>query len=352
MNEDEKKTMRRVDLTLNNGHHSVYDHINISLNLQNVPKILAMVLNNEHQYTTSEKSARYTPVVRTNDAITLKEEELYNKWIEIFKIKIKEQYGDVFNDSKITKLAQENARYLVSVFMPTQLIYSTSLRQFNYIASFMKDYIDKADKDDYFQNSLAIKMQDFYDELGNLNILEEGLLRNEKCRSLSLFGDKLNSKEIYFGDVYSTVYNGSFAELAQAQRHRTLDYQMERLEQKDYFVPPIISDDEVLTLEWLNDMRSVADIVPQGELVRISEEGKYEDFILKCKERLCSAAQLEIMHQTRVTLLNYKEALGSKNHHLASDIIKYTNGARCTFPDFSCASDCGFKEGKSLTRKI
>lgn len=352
LNEDEKKTMRRVDLTLNNGHHSVYDQINISLNLQNVPKILAMVLNNEHQYTTSKKSARYTPVVRTNDAITLKEEELYNKWIEIFKIKIKEQYGDVFNDSKITKLAQENARYLVSVFMPTQLIYSTSLRQFNYIASFMKDYIDKADKGDYFQNSLAIKMQDFYDELGNLNILEEGLLRNEKCRSLSLFGDKLNSKEIYFGDVYSTVYNGSFAELAQAQRHRTLDYQMERLEQKDYFVPPIISDDEVLTLEWLNDMRSVADIVPQGELVRISEEGKYEDFILKCKERLCSAAQLEIMHQTRVTLLNYKEALESKNHHLASDIIKYTNGARCTFPDFSCASDCGFKEGKSLTRKI
>ena len=26
---------------------------------------------------------------------------------------------------------------------------------------------------------------------------------------------------------------------------------------------------------------------------------KYEDFILKCKERLCSAAQLEIMKQTR-----------------------------------------------------
>ena len=48
INESEEKTMRRVDMTLNNGHHSVYDHIMISFNLQNIPKILAMVLNNEH----------------------------------------------------------------------------------------------------------------------------------------------------------------------------------------------------------------------------------------------------------------------------------------------------------------
>ena len=44
-NEPLEKTMRRVDMTLNNGHHSVYDHINISFNLQNVPKILAMIPN-------------------------------------------------------------------------------------------------------------------------------------------------------------------------------------------------------------------------------------------------------------------------------------------------------------------
>ena len=76
-------------MTLNNGHHSVYDHINISFNLQNIPKILAMVLNNEHQYTTSEKSARYTPVqVSGESVITDREVELYNKWMEIYKEKI------------------------------------------------------------------------------------------------------------------------------------------------------------------------------------------------------------------------------------------------------------------------
>ena len=78
VNEPEKNTNRRIDKTLNNGHHSVYDHINISFNLQSVPKMLAMVLNNEHQYTTSEKSARYTPVVVGKDSIiTDKEVELY-----------------------------------------------------------------------------------------------------------------------------------------------------------------------------------------------------------------------------------------------------------------------------------
>ena len=351
-NEPVEKTMRRVDMTLNNGHHSVYDHILISFNLQNIPKILAMVLNNEHQYTTSEKSARYTPVVRQEGSIiTLDEEKLYNKWIDIFKIKIKSQYGNIYNDSKVQKLAQENARYLVTVFMPTQMIYSTSLRQINYIASWMQDYIKEADMSNSFERKLSASMQELLDQLAEVNVLEDGLMKNEKYRSLSLFGKNLDNKEEHFGDVYSCVYKGSFAQLAQAQRHRTLDYQMEMLDEKEYFVPPIIEDDPMLVDEWLGDMRIVRDVNPQGELVRISEVGKYEDFILKCKERLCSAAQLEIMQQTRETLLKYKKALEESNSPLAKDIEKYSHGARCTFPDFNCSSDCKFIEGKKLVRK-
>jgi len=348
-----EKTMRRVDMTLNNGHHSVYDHIMISFNLQNIPKILAMVLNNEHQYTTSEKSARYTPVVRQNDSIiTEAEEKLYNKWIEIFKIKIKSQYGYIYNDAKIQKLAQENARYLVTVFMPTQMIYSTSLRQINYIAKWMIDYIEKADMSNLFEKKLSYSMKEFLEELSKINVLEEGLMQNEKYRSLSLFGKDLDKKEEHFGDIYSTTYKGTFAQFAQAHRHRTIDYQMELLNEKEYYIPPIIADEKTLVDEWLGDMEIVKNINPQGEIVKINEIGKYEDFILKCKERLCSAAQLEIMQQTRETLLKYKKALEDSNSHLAQDIKKYSHGARCTFSDFDCSSDCKFKEGKILTRKI
>lgn len=352
-NEAEEKTMRRVDLTLNNGHHSVYDHILINFNIQNIPKILSMVLNNEKQYTTSEKSARYTPIVRTKDSIiTEKEERLYNKWIELFKVKIKSQYGNIYNDAKIQKLAQENARYLVTVFMPTQMIYSTSLRQINYIASWMLDYINNVNKNNIFEKKLASYMKDFLECLDKLNVLEDGLMKNEKYRKLSLFGKDLEKKVDYFGDVYSTNYLASFALLAQAQRHRTLDYQMEISDEKEFFIPPILLDDMTLVSEWLNDMLEVKDINPQGELVVINEMGKYDDFILKCKERLCSAAQLEIMYKTRDTLLKYKEALEVSNHPLKDDIKKYSYGPRCTFKDFKCTSDCKFREIKSLTRKI
>lgn len=352
-NESEEKTMRRVNLTLNNGHHSVYDHILINFNFQNLPKILAMVLNDEKQYTTSEKSARYTPVVRKNGSIiTEKEERLYQKWIKIFTTKIKMKYGNIYNDSKIQKLAQENARYLVTVFMPTQMIYSTTLRQINYIVSWMNDYIKNINQNDLFETKLASSMQQLIEELDKLNVLEEGLLKNEKGRSLLLFGKDLYKVEEYYGNVYSTLYKGSFAQVAQAQRHRTIDYQIEMLDKKEYFVPPIILDDQTLVDEWMNDMECVKDINPQGEIVKISEMGKYEDFILKCKERLCSAAQLEIMLQTKENLIKYKKELEKNNSPLALDIKKYSHGARCTFPDFCCAEDCKFKEGKTLIRKI
>ena len=55
-----------------------------------------MIINNEKEYTTSEKSARYTKIIVDEDSIiTPKEQLLYNNWLEIFKMKIKEQYGDL-----------------------------------------------------------------------------------------------------------------------------------------------------------------------------------------------------------------------------------------------------------------
>ena len=352
-NESIEKTNRRINMTLNNGHHSVYDHVTINFYLQNVPKILAMVINNEHQYTTSEKSLRYTPVVKQeNSIITEKEALLYNKWIDVFKSKIQKKYGHILKESKIQTLAQENSRSLVTVFMPTQLIYSTSLRQINYIASWMMKYINTATLSNSFENKLVVSMEEFLDELKRLNVLEDALLKNEKDRSFSLFGKDLNKKQEYFGDTYSTIYKESFAALAQAQRHRTLHYKFEFMEKKEYFIPPIISDGSSLVSEWLNDMNEVKDVHPIGELVTIYEIGKYEDFILKCKERLCSAAQLEVMEQSRNTLLKYKKSLEDSGNPLANDIEKYSHGARCTFPDFTCNSDCNFKEGKLLTRKI
>ena len=56
--EDKEKTLKRANRTLISGHHSVFDHPTYNLALEEIPKILAMILNNEGMYTTSEKSAR------------------------------------------------------------------------------------------------------------------------------------------------------------------------------------------------------------------------------------------------------------------------------------------------------
>lgn len=358
-NEPEEKTIRRINRTLNSGHHSVYDHVCVSMNLQNISKALAMVLNNEHQYTTSEKSARYTKIVRKdNSRISLQEESLYNKWVEIFRKEITKVYSYAYSEGQIIKLARENARYLVTVFMPTTLIYTTSLRQINYIASWMKEYMDSFNPYDSYERNLALEMSEFISQLESKNLLVEGLMNNEKHRQFSLFGENLTQKKDVFSDVYSTTYEASWAYLAQAQRHRTLDYQMQRLnslnESKEFkcFIPPIIKDNSELVAEWIEDMKSVKDLHPQGELILINEIGSYENFILKCKERLCSAAQLETMLKTKEILTQYNKALISSNDPLKEDIKQYLNGARCTFKDFECKDHCQFKEGITLTRKI
>ena len=78
---------------------------------------------------------------------------------------------------------------------------------------------------------------------------------------------------------------------------------------------------------------------------------KDNTFILKTKERLCTAAQLEVMRSTRDTLLKYKESLEQNNNYLKDDIKKYTKGARCTF-GFNCTQKCNFKKGITLEREI
>lgn len=350
--EDISNTQKRINNTLENDHHSVYDHIMINFNIVGIPKILAMVLNNEHQYTTSEKSARYTDVTYKNGSIlTEREVTLYNKWNERFKELIKENYPD-FTNFKIKTLAQENARYLITVFVPTEMVYSTTLRQINYIASIMQKYIkEHNESNDYLEKNLSLCMQDFIKELDRLNVLDKRLMHNSKNRNISLFGKDLEKREEIFSHIYSVNYEASYASLAQAQRHRTLFYQMERMDEKKYFVPPILNKKEEYIKEWTQDIKSVSNVVPQGEIILINETGTYDNFILKTKERLCTAAQLEVMKATRDTLLKYKDALEKNDHYLKEDIKKYVKGARCTF-GYNCTKKCNFKEGITLEREI
>lgn len=336
-----EKTQRRADGNIKSGHHSVFGHPTYNLCLEGIPKILAMILNNEKIYNTSEKSARYTHMEPSPQ-----EKELYEKWIEIFKEQILIQYPK-FEDKRALKLAQENARYLISVFTPaTVMEYTVNFGQLNYIINWAKDYIKNAE-----ENTFSIKLKETLKEfLAAMPDLEiEGLDSRNKNRNFSLFAKRKNRNE-EFGENYSVTYLASFAQLAQAQRHRTLSYEMTLLDEPKYYVPSIIAGTK-LEKEWLQDISSLKEFFPQGMLVQVNERGTIENFVLKCMERLCGFSQLEIMQETKNIMNKYLEATKDKPE-LYQYLLPYSRGARCTFPGWKCDSPCVFGGYGAMIRNI
>lgn len=339
--ESPEKTQRRVNGNIKSGHHSVFGHPTYNLCFEGIPKILAMVLNNEKIYNTSEKSARYTHM-----APSVQENTLYEKWIHIFEDVISSKYPE-FDSKRILKLAQENARYLVSVFTPaTVMEYTVNFGQLNYIINWAKDYINNAD-DSAFSLKLKDVFREFLDAMPDLEV--DGLDSRIKNRSFSLFSTRPNRYE-EFGENYCTSYLASFAQLAQAQRHRTLSYEMSLLDTPEYYIPPIIRGTD-LENSWLEDISSLSQYFPQGMLVKVNERGTIENFVLKCTERLCGSAQLEIMEQTSEIMNKYLAATVDKPE-LHNYLLPYSKGARCTFPGWKCNSPCIFGGKNAMNRLI
>ena len=297
-----------VQKLLDRGHHSVFEHINFTFDMINLPKALAMVLNNEKQYATSEKSARYTIM---ENVVPLQKDK-YDKWMGILGHEIEEVYPQMSDvkkrDIAIRKLAQENARYMTSVFTPTMMRHTVNWRQLNFL---MQSFNEFAQERQYcakeFGQRLAPYLEEFSQQISWLKV--EGL-ENQTDRHLSLFSDR-KVKE-HFGDVYATSYPSSFAGLAQAQRHRTINYHVsEGTEIKaplEFFIPDIIKDNALLVQKWIEDLTKVSQKdFPQAQLLEVNERGIIEDFRSKALLRMCGHAQYEIMQNTLNTTNKYNQ---------------------------------------------
>ncbi|MCH5166575.1 MAG: FAD-dependent thymidylate synthase [Erysipelotrichales bacterium] len=347
--EPEEKTLQRAEDNKGNKHHSVFGHDTVQLYIKGIPKLLVMMLNNEKEYNTSEKSGRYTIMYGADE-----ENELYNEWKEIFERVIKETYPneEYLTDDMISKKAKENARYLLSVFMKTKLKYSTSFRQLNYIYDFTEKMINEPTTNP-LKIALRPYLEEFRDVLYSTGFITKGI-KDYRNRHFSLIEDD-NTFDDHFSRSYSVNYDASIPALADLLRHRTLDYSFSLKEKMEYFVPPIIRDKPDLVDKWLNDISSLSDF-PQGMIVNVNETGKYEDFILKMYERMCTAPQLEVMQITKETLAKYIKAVSESpsenDRKIYEQLLRYNNGARCTFPGFVCPKPCKFKEGVELRRKI
>ncbi|MEK6816512.1 MAG: FAD-dependent thymidylate synthase [Nanoarchaeota archaeon] len=335
-----------LDDLLNSGHHSVFEHINLRFNFSRMPKAMAMVFNNEKQYATSEKSARYTVM----SGMEPQQKVLYDKWIEKLIPAIEKVYPEMQEagerEAAIKKLAQENARYMTSVFTPTKMVHTVNLRQLNFLQqqfeSFIAEYSGSGDE---FRSRLASEMQSFLDQARQFRIEK---LDNQTDRGLSMFSSsRLSPKEVK-GDVYSTAYPLSFAGLAQAHRHRTISYNilngLERGAKMGFYVPPIVSE-EKMEDEWASDLGQVAVTdYPQAQLLQVYERGRLEDFRSKAMLRMCGHAQLEIMMNTLATAKGY-EAYQNAYGNKKSLKPKCMQG-------YKCAKHCVWTGNMALERLV
>lgn len=431
--QDEDKANKRASNNTKSGHHSVFDHGHISMEIC-TNKMGAMILNSLGVYTTSEKSARYT-VMKPDTQLEI---DMYNKWTEKFQSIILEKYPNtddtilnarlckklgietkvIVKDNKICvsldnienmknneelvnvydvltglkksdtlpsrKLAMENARYMISVFTPTTMMYTISyrqlfltidyLRKLQFNCTYIMENLDENSDKYIFHNKLQETAKALRGDLENL--ITDIKIRDNKNQHIrfleaqyvsDVFHDKVvmidklpgasEFKSQNIADSYTLVYNGSLAMLAQAQRHRTLRYSMflEYPGEFGFYIPEIIKNTE-LEEEWIKDINSVKYCVPQGTMVRITEQGLFEDFALKCKERMCGRAQLEVMRRTEESVhefIEHRDHMSYSNKRLLKNITHENKPcARCMYPDFSCTEGCQWGEKEALTRKI
>ena len=307
-------SLKRFDRVSSSGHHSIADHSQIEILFEDIPKALAMVLNNLTFYAASEKSGRYTELKASTDI----EKQKYDKWKKLFPDIIRGLYPEL-TDSHVEKLAQENARYMLDIFTPsTTLGYTTSLRQWCYIADWCDRFVEKNSKPHMltdvekrfnFNNKLAESFKWLSSVIHRLGIYDERL-SDIKPRSIEEFTSPIflwssgaDVKMNPYTDSFTYDFVASPVAIAQLQRHRTIKLKM-YIPDSDFepFMPPILNvlseGNRVpadMTSDWLNDIRELNShgIFTQANRLRCRINCDISSFIMMCEERLCGRAQLE-----------------------------------------------------------
>jgi len=398
-NTESKSTLiARGIRTILETHTSPTEQQNIGLEITGISKRLCMILNNQKEYTADERSFRYTEV-KVSDAISQKEVLLYNKWLKIFEDLITAKYWDFYRKftktdkgakNTIHKLAQENARYMLSIDTTTTLTYTVPLAQINKIALYMKRVIENPMNQ--FERDCVPQFQEFIKQLKDLNVIitkekiyelskkVEGLEEALRKSKLSLDFDSykgnddylyINNKEIDLSlfswrNKFSVIdypnmvnpasisYNNyqSYTITAHEVRHRTFAVEIKLLDEFKAVDLDILHDTPNLLKEWFDDMYSVRDCNPQGQLIKVNRIATIYNLIHYVgKERLCERAQLEIEKFYLKELLPYvkEELLRQNNTEFVKLLEPYIGTLRCMWPDFKCPSPCHHPR---LERKI
>lgn len=371
---DSKETLFRRGLeTILSDHVTPSQQVPISIEVYGIPKILCMYINNFEMQAADERSLRYTEV-KENEYISKEEFELYDKWMIKLQDILHKDYGKFFlesngndkkrSDSAIKKIAQENARSFVTVFTPTSITYTSNLSEFNKMALQIEKTLNSKNNTLLEEKTLPY-LEEFYNKLKKLNIVitnnsiwninseqaeahklpknDKLLYTDPKFLNLNLFSNKNKFSSMHkpdeFGYSFHATREISLAGFAQLQRHRTLDTELEVMDEYKFFVPEFLKEYPDLVNEWIEDSKIVKDIYPQGQIIYVDMKGTLQRFVTYIGgERACNRAQYEISKFYIDFISEYYQ--GIKDEELKEILKPYVGVYRCRTKNYACGSPC------------
>jgi hypothetical protein len=335
-------------------HHSPFDHFSLNFRFEDLEKALAMVFNNQGVYATSERSGRYTRMSDISDH----QLGLYTKWANWFQEEIsrrfpEERFPRLYKKedggkTPAEKLSQENARYMTSVFTPTNMTHSVSWRQLNILYHGFNDFMEEnRDSENKFRRRLSEGMQSFVDSPEvNKWVIEEAQVKMKGGIPLRFI--RGTPVEEHFGeDVYSLTYKASAASFAELHRHRLATFdickEVELGAPDGVYIPRLVEAAGEVE-EWKGDVGSVSrDDFPQAQILLVGERGMREHLQAKSLERECGLAQLETARVVDGVLNRYGEKVPA---------IKDLARAACLVEGNCSRGGCVFGASEYLERLV
>ncbi len=378
--------------TFINDHGTPKEHQEISVEIIGLPKVLCMILNDEHFSSACERSFRYTKV-KVSDAISEIEIDLYNKWLKIFNDVLWDKYSKTFlmeakrkieaekkmgaqnkTEADIEKaartaarkIAQENARNFIGILVPTSIAYTTPWCEWQKIYVKLKDMVEhpRSDIERLAVPSAKELMKALVDNRIVVSTKEAVLLypdvqekivdgrdilfKDNKHVKLALFGSHPEispfDKPDEFGSFVDVTSTCSISSIGQRLRHRTGKWTMRELEEYTFITPPFIRGMSY-QYEYEMDMMLVKGVFPQGQNVEVNMRMALEDvFNYVGKERACNRAQWETENwYVKELVPRIIKGLDGKPEYAKERqiIIKwYLDKCRCQSPDYNCPTPC------------
>ena len=341
---DDKDVMATSEGCIHNLHLSTLQHYFITFNFEGIPKLAAMILNNERPYNTSEKSGRYTVM-----SCGGREKELYDKWRVRFAELISAEYPHL-SGKIVKKLAQENARCFISVLSPTTTMdYTVDICQANLLIRWFRHFCE-IETGDPLKEAIKPWLAKIADAMAEICYIE-GVEDYRGRDTITFFAKR--SRRTEFGECFSVNVDVSFASAAHFNRSRTLIFEFKTpIDPTDasFYIPRILEKQSDID-EYLADMLSIASLYPSGMLIHMNMRGTPEAFSLLVQERLCGATLPETCFTTKGILESYCSATFTSNTFVYDFLHPFQKGTKCSFGHYKCDRPCPLGPQMCFTRK-